>query len=441
MAHNPAKTAKGNLPPCEVAKAIAIEQTFKLVEKRMKQSCFSLMGESRAAIAARQVKFVGGGHPTERAIKKHWAKATKDKSWYPGKPPANPGGRPPQISEAQKKAIAQTAMQLKKQKIAPSPQAVRTKLPRKTINKVRKAPISDRSIQLVFKTLCYDEKEDDKWQHLASPQQDCLTDDMKPGRVKTAQHVIDNITENAAFNMVAIDPCYSLLPTHQQKADLLNVAAMGNKKWMSKGSKRKGVNLRAPRTAKTQREGCTMVPWTPVFTRGRLKLVVLTHHKAKFNKSTHVASFVQEALPKALEQMKKKWGWSNIPRVLLHDKASYFVNNKQNNLNRTFAAGLRAGRFTSWVDSAGGDCAWLARNLGDYYSHETGISHVRRLLSTTFVRHALHETPNQFAARMQKVENHLNKTMGKGTSLMKLGCALHTRSRDLKKRKGERLPK
>ena len=44
-------------------------------------------------------------------------------------------------------------------------------MPKKTINKVTKKPISDSSIQRVFKTLCYDEREDDPWQYRNASQQ------------------------------------------------------------------------------------------------------------------------------------------------------------------------------------------------------------------------------------------------------------------------------
>ena len=54
---------------------------------------------------------------------------------------------------------------------------------------------------------------------------------------------------------------------------------------------------------------------------------------------------------------------------------------------------------------------------------------------------ALYETPVQFAARMSKVEHHLNYDMGDGESLLNLGKDLHQRCDDLKKLKGERLPK
>ena len=229
-----------------------------------------------------------------------------------------------------------------------------------------------------------------------------------------------------------------MLPKDRSKSDLLKIAAMGNRKWMSPKSKRKGSNLRAPKTAKTQKSSCTVVPWTPVFTRGRVKLVVLTEPGAKLNSSDAAGTFVKNILPSTLKSMQKEWKWSTIPRVVLHDKASYFVNSKQNVLNTTFGAGLRSGQFTSWV---GDDSRWLASHLGDFYLHETVISHVRRLLSTKFARKALHETPVQFAARMSKVERYLNYGMGDGESLLNLGGDYHKRATELKNRKGERLPK
>ena len=104
---------------------------------------------------------------------------------------------------------------------------------------------------------------------------------------------------------------------------------------MSPKSKRKGSNLRAPKTAKTQKGQVTVVPWTPVFTRGHLKLVVMTKPGARLSNSTAMAAFVKDQLPIVLEDMKKEWKWSSIPRVVLHDKASYFVNSTKNILNQT----------------------------------------------------------------------------------------------------------
>ena len=142
------------------------------------------------------------------------------------------------------------------------------------------------------------------------------------------------------------------------------------------------------------------MPWTPVFTRGQVRIVVLTEPKAKLSNAQKAAEFVKDILPAVLEDMKKEFKWSSIPRVILHDKASYFVDSTNNQLNPTFASGLKAGKFRSWAEDG---TSWLGGHLGDFYPHETLISHVRRLLSKKFAKCSLYETPAQFAARMKRV--------------------------------------
>lgn len=439
MDMDPGKTPQGMLPPFEVAKALAYEAVIEQMEEHTGKSCWELLGTSKKAFTAQHLQVAGGGNPTPRAVQKHWTKAKQDGNWFPRKGGStNQRGRPPTITQAQKQAIANKAMELKDDIIAPTPEKIRILLPKKTINKKTKEPISDFTIRQVFKTMCYDEKEDDPWQFLPSLQQDCLTEAMKPPRVKTANHILNHITENAAWNFVAIDPCISLLPKHQDKADLLKIAAMGHRKWMSKKSRRKGVNLRAPATAKSQKDACAWVPWTPVFARGCLRIVVLTEPKAYLGNAKKVAEFVKDRLPVVLEGMQREFKWSSVPRVLLHDKATYFVNNTANQLQDEFAAALKAGRFRSWAEDG---TSWLSGHLGDLYPHESVISHVRRLLSTKFAKCALYETPTQFAARMKKVEHYLNYEMKDGESLEKLNKALHNRAKQLKDLQGERIPK
>ena len=218
------KTAKGKLAPLEQTKAVAFQKVIAAMEKRLGKSCWELTGQGGADFTAGHLRVQGGGRPSGRAIKKIWVKAK-----LLDQTPANQRGRPPQITQSQKQAIANKAMGLKKELLAPTPERVRICLPRKTINKATKKPTSDSSMQRVFKTMCYDEHEDDPWQFRNAPQQDCLTQEDFPARVRTAQHVLRNVTKAAAWNFVAIDPCYSLLPKEEFKAEHLKVAAMGNK--------------------------------------------------------------------------------------------------------------------------------------------------------------------------------------------------------------------
>ena len=78
------------------------------------------------------------------------------------------------------------------------------------------------------------------------------------------------------------------------------------------------------------------------------------------------------------------------------------------------------------------------------YLHETVIAHVRKLLDGEFTHNKLHGPPGHFVRRMQQVEDHMNSaafTACGGQGLMGLARELRGRCEELKRRKGERLPK
>ena len=74
-------------------------------------------------------------------------------------------GSPSQEGWHDKQAIANKPMGLKWGLLTPTPERGRICMPRKTIDKQTKKPISDKTIHRVFKTFCYDEQESDCWQH------------------------------------------------------------------------------------------------------------------------------------------------------------------------------------------------------------------------------------------------------------------------------------
>jgi hypothetical protein len=433
------KTRVGHLSPWEVAKAMAYHQVIDDMTEHLEKTAWQLLGVGKWEYIANHVQLEGGGHPSDRAVRARVQNVEADPSWQPGETISTTRGkRPAEISESQKNAIAKTAMSLKRANVPPSPETVRIKLPRVAWNKERDAPISDETIRTIFKERCYDEAEDDLWIYLPSPAQDALPEEAKPQRVRTAKYVLDNFSKAAAWNFIAIDPCFTILPKTKAKQTLLQINSMGKSKWMSEKSSRKGNNLRAPATAKTQSTGGSKVYWTPVFSRGRLKIFVCPDTDSALANADQLGEFVSSVLPGLVAEMKDEWDWSSQPRVILHDKASYFVSPQRNKLNPTFAEGLERGGFTSWV---GDDASWLAGTLGDLYLHETINAHIRRLLATTFRRTTLSETVRQFKNRMAKVEEHMNYEMGEGESLLRLGKQLHERAEMMKDYKGERIPK
>ena len=109
-----------------------------------------------------------------------------------------------------------------------------------------------------------------------------------------------------------------------------------------------------------------------------------------------MAKFVKNVLPGLLKKMKRKHGWGDIPRTVVHDKAPYMIPPMHNRLQRDFALALRQSGFRSWVGSEMDSAKWLVRKFGDVYPHETAIAHIRRLLEDEFCHAQLHESPQHF---------------------------------------------
>ena len=159
----------------------------------------------------------------------------------------------------------------------------------------------------------------------------------------------------------------------------------------------------------------------------------------------NLAKFVRNVLPGILQTMKQKYGWSNLPRQVIHDKAIYMVTTCHERLHVTFAAALQDARMQSWVGGAHDPTDWLAKKFGDVYLHETVVSHIRRLLDHEFPCSRLGETPAQFKQRMQKVEDFMNSDAfaadDGGRGLRGLATELLERCKEVVKRQGERIPK
>ena len=235
----------------------------------------------------------------------------------------------------------------------------------------------------------------------------------------------------------------------------MQVAAMGKKKWMSEASARKGANLRAPKTAKTQMNSqVTKIEWTPVFARGRLRIYVCdpdlaavdSRHPAALADADNLAKFVRHVLPKILNEMKRSYKWKTLPKKVVHDKASYMVTAFHDRLNGTFAKGLRDGGFTSWVGpDLNSSTDWLVKKWGDVYLHETVNAHIHRLFDTDFACRQLHETRAQFVLRAKLVEKHMNSRQFQAKhgerGLLGLAEDLRSRCQSVIDKKGERIRK
>ena len=161
----------------------------------------------------------------------------------PGQGEATAGGRRPLYDAKQKQAMAATAMGLKRKLVRPTPARVRANARRSSLNPETGEPASNWTLYNSFKTMCFDESEDDPWQYLPTATKDYLPQAMKPKRVLMYQYIIETMPAAACANHVAIDHCSSLLPKDSTRSEEQAVATLGSKRFMSPGSTYDGPNL------------------------------------------------------------------------------------------------------------------------------------------------------------------------------------------------------
>ena len=261
----PDRTQVGRLSPWEVAKACAFSAVLQRLESHLGQTPFEMLGERVDDFISKQLTLVGGGSPTSCSVRKLLAKC-KSTAFHPGKLRENQGGRKRTYTEHQEKEAARVAMTLKAKRRKVSPALIRAALPKKLVNPDTGKPMSGWKVMQIFQTRCHDEDEDDPWEWLPCVSQDYLTENMQAARLVTGNYVLKHFAAGAWRNHVAIDPCSSLLPKAQARLEEQQVAAIGKRGWRSKSALRRGVNLRAPDTAKKQGGPTVLqVHWTPCY--------------------------------------------------------------------------------------------------------------------------------------------------------------------------------
>ena len=149
-------------------------------------------------------------------------------------------------------------------------------------------------------------------------------------------------------------------------------------------------------------------------------------------------------LPGLLQQIKGKHWCEDIPRMLVHDPASYMVPAATQRLQKDVTTAIKTAGFHHWAGDAGESCSWIVKNLGDVYLHVQVTSHVRRLLDGEVAHRKIRETPEHFAERMKLVEAHMKSasfTADDGRGLEGLAKDLKSRCEEVVRLKGERIPK
>ena len=80
LSFSPDSVQHGRLSPWEIAKAAAYNDVISDMEKHLGKSCWQLLGQGKVPYVRTKLLLVGGGHPSERAVRAAFARC-KDSSW------------------------------------------------------------------------------------------------------------------------------------------------------------------------------------------------------------------------------------------------------------------------------------------------------------------------------------------------------------------------
>ena len=113
--------------------------------------------------------------------------------------------------EDQKESAARVAMDLKRKLVRPTPRNVKVRLTKQLKNPENpEQPMSRKTLNRIFQTLCYDETIDDPWQYLDCISQDVLPPSLLPLRVNKAKHILRNTNAHSWHGQLALSILRSL---------------------------------------------------------------------------------------------------------------------------------------------------------------------------------------------------------------------------------------
>ena len=385
--------APGTLCAWEQAKALAYREASKELHN----------GKVKLAWVASKLTKQGGGSPQKGSLSEFFSKVDADPQWFPGKHGGAKRGRPPVLTAAKRRCIAQSLMRAKARGEEPCPAVAVHRCPTSTLNPETGEPFCENTLRKLMTEDCYDVDPAKPWRFQTKLQKVFLPEDVKAQRCRMAEVLLSHGHDAAWWfrNVVWFDPCSSILPGSMRQWLRMRQAAVGDKAWLSDDAKEYSRNLRGSKYAKTQRtwEG-HRVNWFIVLARGRVAVEVMPPDWPL--DSSGVATFVQR-LPGILRRMLG--ARARLPRVVFTDRGTGMYS-PQGAVTQFYDEALTTAGFTLYW---GGDASIQAPDMPDVLLHETAVAMFRnRLRRERPLGLPWEETQEQWAARAEVVVSWLN---------------------------------
>ena len=140
----------GCMPPWQQAKVFGLRESWQETHGDMTHGQATWIAE-RVYVQGQPKK-----HPSDEAVRKLLKKMADDEDWFPGKVYGSLGGRPSQIPDTNKAAMATSAMALKNRGVEPTYSLVIAQCPNASINPVTGEAVSKQVVYDILESRCYD---------------------------------------------------------------------------------------------------------------------------------------------------------------------------------------------------------------------------------------------------------------------------------------------
>ena len=384
----------GSLCALEQAKVWALREVWRADGKVNYGMC---------AFIATKVLKNDGKHPTRQAVRQLLERIDNDKAWFPGKQYGEKRGRKRVLTGAKASALCRSAKRIKRSGGEVTYPLLCARARKAVRNPTTGQPLAKHAVYECLRTYCYDKSPDKPWGNRRRRGRTALTADMVARRLVWARYM-EGLAHPADWyfqNVVWVDICCSLLPTTAAKAAEQALARKGNKVWCSEDALSDDENLRGDvRALKMNSWDTKRVFWVPVLCRGKLHIGQLPDDFPG-DKPAGAPAFVK-AVRAALNV---RFPEGDLPRVIFTDRGAGFYNPGTGRITNEYRAALATHGLQAFM---GESAAVQPGKLSELMLHETAVSWIRVLLSSTLPARPWDESPPQLISRLKRVAGIIN---------------------------------
>jgi len=387
----------GNMSPLSEARAWALAQVWQDDGKP---------DYGMHKYIAGKVTKVGGGRPTNSAIRQFLEKVDADPERYPGKCLREKFGPSSVITPTNQAIVARSAMAMKERGEEPTYASIVANNPQALLNPETGEVVSKKRVYAILEERCYDDPEnpEDTWTNRVRMSKAALPEPAKRLRLDWAVDLQSKNHRSSWFfnNLVWTDICNTILARTEKRHKEMTLARKGKRGWGSEETQLQSNSLRGKKeTLKQKSYDGVRVYWAPILARGKFHIELLGED---FPGEAPQGAAILVARVRAALNVRFQ-GDDESPAILFTDRGQGFHHIKNGRITPEYQGALREHGLRTFY---GDDASAQPGNLQEVMLHEPAVAWIRKRETVTQTRQPWTETVAEFGARLRGICRHIN---------------------------------